>query len=95
MIQKHHSTRSAAISRNSWKAGSWTPYGAKTSGVREIIGLFETFVSQGENIKDSLPLMVVLGHGLLAKFYRDHERFTAAKNSERHFVPDLCAFNDA
>jgi hypothetical protein len=95
MIQKHHSTRSAAISRNGWKAGSWTPYGAKTSGVGEVVGLFETFVSQGENIADSLPLMVVLGHGFLAKLYRNHQGFTAAKNSERHFVSDLCAFNDA
>ena len=39
--------------------------------------------------------MLVLRHGLLAKLYRDHEGFTAAKNSERHFVPDLCAFNHA
>jgi len=36
-----------------------------------------------------------LSDGLLAKLYRDHEGFTAAKNSESHFVPDLCALNDA
>jgi len=39
--------------------------------------------------------MLVWSPWLIAKLYRDQEGFAAAKNSERHFVPDLCAFDDA
>ena len=55
-----------------------------------ILGFYNSTTGQ-----TFLPPILVLSHGLLAKLYRDHEGFTAAKNSERHFVPDLCAFNDA
>src|SRR5688500_19338576 len=54
-----------------------------------------TFLLQVSRVNPFFPLIFVLGPLLIAKLYRDHEGFTAAKNSERHFVADLCAFDNA